>query len=361
VGGPEAGVAARLVGMSTEHRTALDSDPSTLRISGPGDLLQAVPYLLGFHPQASLVIVGLHRSRLVVTVRLDLLDLGEPSVLADAIDAMRRGGATELIGAVYDDDCEPAPGSPLPWHGAAEMFRDEALRAGCDALDAVLVSAGRWWSFWCERPDCCPPDGRDVPRDTTAFAAAATYAGMVALPDRAALADLLAPVPADQRERIRPSLDRYECDAFRAAVEGRGARHERSVKRALFAATRRTDAAAAIGEIAVADSEVARFGAALRSYQIRDSVWMAADDGRLDGRHLWRELSRRLPAPYDAAPLFLFGWCSWRAGNGALAGIAAERAVASDAGYSAADLLLAALSRGLDPRQLPRLKLPRTR
>ena len=67
-------------------------------------------------------------------------------------------------------------------------------------------------------------------------------------------------------------------------------------------------------------------------------------------------MARRLPGPYDAAPLFLFGWASWRAGNGALAGIAAERAVTSDPAYSAADLLLAALSRGLDPRRLPRLR-----
>jgi hypothetical protein len=87
---------------------------------------------------------------------------------------------------------------------------------------------------------------------------------------------------------------------------------------------------------------------------------MAVDDGRLDGRALWRDLGRRLPSPYDASPLFLFGWAAWRAGDGALAGIAAERAIASDPGYSAADLLLAALARGVDPRRLPRLRLPRS-
>ena len=30
-------------------------------------------------------------------------------------------------------------------------------------------------------------------------------------------------------------------------------------------------------------------------------------------------------APYDAAPLFLYGWASWRAGNGALATAPLER------------------------------------
>ncbi len=103
-----------------------------------------------------------------------------------------------------------------------------------------------------------------------------------------------------------------------------------------------------------------QFGAALSDIELRDSVWMAVDDGRLGGRPLWRELARRLPSPYDAAPLFLYGWAAWRSGDGALAGIAADRAVGSDPGYSAADLLLAALAQGVDPGRLPKLRLPRS-
>jgi hypothetical protein len=34
--------------------------------------------------------------------------------------------------------------------------------------------------------------------------------------------------------------------------------------------------------------------------------------------------------------------------------------VASDPGYTAADLLLAALAQGVDPRRLPRLRLSRS-
>jgi hypothetical protein len=104
------------------------------------------------------------------------------------------------------------------------------------------------------------------------------------------------------------------------------------------------------------DREAARYGAALQSYQVRDAVWMALDDDGLDGIELCVNLARRLHSPYNAAALFLAAWRSYRGGNGALAGIAAERALASDPGYSAADLLLAALARGLDPRTLPKLR-----
>jgi hypothetical protein len=122
----------------------------------------------------------------------------------------------------------------------------------------------------------------------------------------------------------------------------------------MFAAARTADSPGV--EFDLADEQVVRFGAALRSIPMRDAVWMAIDEKRIDGRPLWQQLARRLPAPYDAASLFLFGWASWRAGEGALAGIAAERAIDSDPAYSAADLLLAALSQVTDPRRLPRLR-----
>ncbi len=106
-----------------------------------------------------------------------------------------------------------------------------------------------------------------------------------------------------------------------------------------------------------AEDDLIRFGAALATIPVRDAAWLAVDEGRLDGRELWRWLGRRLPGRYAAAPMFVFGWASWRAGNGALAGIAAEQTLDADPEYSPADLLLATLSHGIDPRRMPRLRL----
>jgi hypothetical protein len=89
--------------------------------------------------------------------------------------------------------------------------------------------------------------------------------------------------------------------------------------------------------------------------QVRDALWTAVDDGTIRPDRLLCQLHERLPAPYDAAPMFLYGWRQWRAGNGALAIMAAERALASDPGYSAARLLLEAMDQGLDPRTTPTL------
>ncbi|HEV7205645.1 MAG TPA: DUF4192 domain-containing protein [Jatrophihabitans sp.] len=325
------------------------------RISGPGELLQAVPYLLGFHPLASLVLVGLDRHRLVVTARLDLIDTDPPTV-AHAVDTMRRGGAQQFVAAIYDDAARPDRGEPmLPRDALAARVQAEVLDQDGEVVDVLLVSRGRWWSYRCQEAECCPPQGREIPASPSAFAAAATYAGVVALPDRAALGAALDPV--GDPHALQPLLEQAAHDAVGAVRRGDIARHERSVKRAMFAAARESDTP---GWPGLGAADRARFGVALREIPLRDSVWMAADDRRIDGRALWRHLATTLPPPYAAPPLFLFGWVSWRKGEGALAAIAAERAVASDPDYSAADLLLAALSRGLDPRRLPKLRLPRT-
>jgi hypothetical protein len=331
--------------------------PTTQRISGPGELLQAVPYLLGFHPARSLVLVGLHEGLLVVTARLDLTD-AESGAVVHTLDAMARGGTTSVIAAIYDD-AEAVPDSlgELPWQQLVGLIDRDSESVGCEVVDVLLVANGRWWSLTCTSPECCPPNGQQVPEHPSPFAAAATYDGVVALPDRAALEASLAPLPQADREALEDAIEAAEHAAVQETLDGHARRYERSVKRSLFAAARDSDEP---GWPGLPDSSVARFGVALGGTAIRDAVWMAIDDGRLDGRPLWRELARRLPSPYDAAALFLYGWAAWRSGDGTLAGIAAQRAVESNPRYSAADLLLAALSRGVDPRQLPKLRLPRS-
>lgn len=339
---------------------------NSARISGPAELLQAVPYLLGFHPTRSLVLVGLHDERLVVTARLDLTHavLGG---IPHAVSAMVRGGSTSFVAVIYDDvnehaddfedlDDEFGP-SPAKWDLVYGALRVEFDRLDAQLRDALLVSDGRWRSITCKDFDCCPLDGRPLPDAPSPFTTAAMVEGVVALPTRAALAEQLEPLPDAEREALDSAIGDAERTAVEQTIAGHPSRWERSIKRAIFRAARESDEP---GWSGIADEAVARFGAALVVTAVRDAVWLAVDNDRLDGRQLWRDLGRRLPSPYDAPPLFLYGWASWRAGDGALAGIAAERAVASNPEYHAADLLLGALSSGADPRRLPKLRLPRT-
>jgi hypothetical protein len=116
------------------------------------------------------------------------------------------------------------------------------------------------------------------------------------------------------------------------------------------------------GQVAIrrlSNGQLARHAIALGELTVRDELWLAIDECALDPSPYLLQLIRRLPAPYDAAPLFLFGWQQWRAGNGTLAGMAAERALASDPAYSGAHLLLAAVRNGLNPGSTPTLRQAR--
>ncbi len=328
-----------------------------LRVRQPGEFIETIPYLLGFHPRQSLVLVGLCGSRVVVTARVDLTDA--PAVAESTIETILRGGATQAVAVVYDDGHDPGAAS-LPWRALVDQLGEVAAGLGAELADALLVDGQRWWSYTCDDPSCCPPQGRPLPGDASVSAATATYAGLVALPERADVEALLSPEPDESREALVPLLAGHENDAVQAVLAGRMARHRRAAKRAVFAAARDADRSLfPAGSRACREDELCRYAIALGEITIRDAVWVAVDQRRLDGRALWQEMARRLPAPYDAAALFLFGWAHWREGNGTLASIAAERALSSDPAYRAAGLLMGAVVNGVNPHQVPRLRLPR--
>jgi hypothetical protein len=333
-----------------------DSPP--LRLTGVVDLVHAVPYLVGFNPVDSLVLVGLRRGVVVLTVRLDLAGLAGSGALEHSVAVIGHAGADRLVAVIFSDD---PPLHLADGHdGHARIYDDvlsAAADAGCEVLDFALVSRGRMWSLHCDSPDCCPREGVEL-TGTSAVAAAATYAGLVALPDREALEARIAPLPEETRRGLLLHVAEFEHAATQAVLDGAIPRRERALKRAIFATAR--DAETRRGH-RLADERVAEFGVGLREIAVRDAVWMAVDDGRLTGAVLWCDLARRLPAPYAAAPAFLAGWSSWRDGNGALARMAAEAALDSDPSYTAADLLLSAINGGVDPRRMPRLRVPRAR
>jgi hypothetical protein len=339
--------------LDTDRSSGSRGAPPLLRVTGPADLAQAIPYLLGFHPSRSLVVVGLRAKRVAVTARIDLDDLVGTPVLRETLASFACSGAEKVVAVVFDDEIEPrADGDELAWYELADEVHVAAGRQGLDVDEVALVSHGRLWSYDCADPRCCPPEGRVLGGNSSQIAATAAYAGLVALPDRA---DLVAQLASRvDRDELAGLLD--ELRARERAGTGRSGtleQHERdrADARAVLDAARAFDEP---GEAELTDAQRLDFAVALRRIAVRDAVWMALDADRIDGRALWQRLATSVPAPYDAAPLFLFGWASYRDGNGALARIAADRALDSDPYYSAADLILAALSQALDPRRLPR-------
>ncbi len=319
---------------------------SVLTLRSPADVLAAVPYLLGFHPQDSIVVVAVRRSELIHAARYDLGGAADAAHVA-AVVARQGAQTATIIG--YGPPAAVAP--------EAERAARALTAAGVVVRDVLRVADGRWWSCTCTEPLCCPPEGR--PCDTAgAVAAAATYAGHVALPDREALVAQVAPATGAERAEMITATAAAERrlaallpGAAPGTPDGRlpGAARA-ALGRAGRAAVRHTSRRAAAGHRLTAD-ETAWLGALLVHLPTRDLAW-----SRIGGEPwqvpLWTDVLRRVEAPYVPAPACLLAFAAWRSGHGALASVAVDRALARDPAYSMAVLLEDVLRYGLPPAAL---------
>jgi hypothetical protein len=64
---------------------------------------------------------------------------------------------------------------------------------------------------------------------------------------------------------------------------------------------------------------------------------------------LWTDVVRRAAPAYLPAPASLLAFTAWQSGEGALANIAIDRALAADPGYSLAQLLRDIMDAGVPP------------
>lgn len=349
-------------------RAARHSNPSArpevLRLTDPASILTSVPYLVGFDPQESLVLMALHgpRKRVGLTLRVDL---GDGTSRADRVIAAEAAGhvVRELADAqpaaalavVYTNEGPAGGNGTRAGSGAHEALVPELTArlsaAGVELVSVLRVSGGRWWADDpCADISCCPPGGQPVPQPRTGAAsssatlAAATFVadGRAVLPDRAALEHLLDPDPRADHEAVR--------DALLEGDDGeRGSRIDARVTlRRLRRAARQVTAGRQLS-----DAALGRLAAGLRSVAVRDQVLSLVVDPDAAGiREVLIHLVRRLPPPDDAHAAAMLAWVAHAEGSGALANVAVDRALAGVPDHSLARLVDAALRGGLPPKRL---------
>jgi Domain of unknown function (DUF4192) len=329
-----------------------------VRLGSPADVLAAVPHLLGFHPASSLVVIGAGgpRDRVRVGFRYDLPDPPDGPMAAEiarhAVAVLGRQRLTTVIVVGY------GPGrlvTPLA-DTLAAAFRQARLTV----REMLRAEDGRYWSYLCSEPACCPADG--VPYDPGCHPVAATMtaAGMPAYPDRAALARTLDPVTGPAADQMRAAISRAFTRAgglvAQAATGGSG-----GASRLLVAAGRdavREVIAAYRAGSAVTDDQFAWLAVALTDLRVRDDAWARMDPGLQEAHlRLWTDVVRRAEPALVPAPATLLAFVAWQAGNGALAGVALDRALAADPGYSLALLLRDVIEAGVPPAEA---RLPMT-
>ncbi|MER5444945.1 DUF4192 family protein [Streptomyces sp. NPDC002764] len=365
--------------------TAYDSHGAEHQVTlrTPAELADALPYLLGYRPEDSIVLVALHdregrgrfggRARLgIPTGADDWASVARQLAHGLVTGSERRGARPEQMVAYLCQ--EPAKGES--GRQVMERLRPLAqkLRVECGQLDvpvieALCISDGRFWSYCCVNEGCCPPEGLSMGLPgTSVLAAAATYAGLQV---RGTLREL--------RARLQP----WETGAALTQEIALDTASTSLVPRILDASDRVAVAEETLGlaqrimhRLAAAPPVTGTLTADLRDDELlgndeaaalilglqdrvtrdRAAEWMEGEEAA-PALRLWRALARRCVGPYGehaAAPLTLAGWVAWSTGDDLEAREALAMALGADPGYLFARLLHQACNEGLDPESVRR-------
>jgi hypothetical protein len=321
------------------------------RLRTPSDIVDAVPYLLGFRPANSLVVLSLRgdRSRIGLTARVDLPRPTDADACARAfVGYLRRDKAARAIIVLYPPSDGPSHPSVRP---LADALVEQLSRAGIDAREVLCVADSTWWSLCCTDERCCPSGGTPIAVGTSAAAAALAFAGVAVLKSRDELEGTIAPAVGAVRAAMEYALPvALEATRQRALVTS-GALVAAETVELFSAAVARSVAVAGTGAVTQPSiDDAARLIVGLGDVRARDEVlgWHDADRGQAT-RELLVDLARRAVPPFDVPVLTTLAWICYLQGDGALAGIAVDRALAADPEYSLAQILDQALTVPIDP------------
>lgn len=365
-----------------DHGESLDlMDGRPVLLRGPGDMAEALPFLLGYQPTDAVVLLALHgeRGRFGGRVRLGLPDgpLGPqqwPRLARELAEmlvngSVRRFGRPSGIVAFLCRD--PRPGERS--REVMERLRPLAqhVRVACGELDvpvveALCLSGGRWWSYCRPGPEGDgggPDEGTPLAEPgTSTIAATAAFAG-IRMP--ALLRDLEARLrPAAARNVEHETALDLACARIVPRMLDRGTAAsvtERTVRSAR-AALDSFAAAPLIGDLEqsdrrddalLPDADAAEMILGFQEREARDRVVEWADRATADAAiRLWRALARRCAGPYAehaAALLALVAWVAWCADDEPEARVALCVALELEPHCRFALLLQQAISQGLEP------------
>lgn len=320
------------------HRDGHATAQTVTKVRDPADLIAMVPFLFGFQPVDSLVVVSLEGSRRRVgpSFRVDLP--GDPGHVADEVDYLcrlaRQHRFAAVVLVVYSSDRERAS-------RIVETLLEALRRDQVEVVDALRADGRRWWSYTCTNPACCPADGTPYDADSSPAAADAVYAGMQRAPSRDSL-----------REQFEPASEDVRAEVSRAAATSQPpspAEPERFDDR-LATGLRDPDALQPV--------DVAWLARAVtQEWTLRDRAWTLMTRADAD-RHLelWGRIMREVPDELLSSPGSLAAFAAWLSGRGVLAAHAVERVLSVDPDCRMALLLLDVLERAVSPQEWTRLQ-----
>lgn len=310
----------------------------------PGALIAALPALLGFVPEKSMVLVTVDRGGLACAMRADLSD--DALVVARQLADAAVSSAPDMAVMIFIDEAG----------ASCRMCNDdyrklcEAVRVALDANGIVMWAAhvvdrvadgGRWHCV-----DGCGNAGLVDDPSSSLLAAEAVLNGRRLYACRDDLVDVVA---ATDSERARGLIALIE-GATHAGGSRPATAAGRDVEHVIAAATDLATGGS------VADADIARIACALVDPRVRDTLY-ALCVGRTSAQAeaLWSMLARVLPPPWRAEALVLLAFAAYTRGDGPLAGVSLAAALQCSPEHRMAQMLDQALQTGMRPERIREL------
>ncbi|MDR1807308.1 MAG: DUF4192 domain-containing protein [Propionibacteriaceae bacterium] len=277
----------------------------TLHLRDAGSIVAAVPHLLGFIPDDSIVLLVLSGHELVMTARFDLtpaLALPTGRLFGDLLRQSARLQGDAIVALLYGP------------RGRTRRARGLVRRGLAPWLDLTLVvdpAAGRWWT----EDDPLSAPGQPLDPDP-AVEDWADRGGYPVAPSRERLLDGLQPPSGAREDRLT---------ALWAEVEARLASRPPLVGQAAMAAYLHRPASP------WSEADYVTAALLLRQPGLRDQLWAAATRGAArDLLGFWSEVVRHTPVAHRVVPLAVAGFLAWLAGQGALSAVCHEECLDLD-------------------------------
>lgn len=299
----------------------------SVRLTSTSDVFAAIPHLLGFVPDRSLVLIfigndPLRPNRAEVVMRTALDDVGRDPV-ALARQVTQRVLDRPMAGVVGLAVCPPSPGngSALPYRtgllALTRAIQQHGLRVDEIAHVPDFTAGATWQSYLAEERAGRLPDPFATP-----LAATAVAEGLVTARSRDDLAAAFTPADAAVRARLAPLI-------VSALEQSRADRAKPDIARERLARAENAITAAAAATLPAEDHEIADLIATFSCEPFRSALFDDRSTQLLHGvKALTTYLWRFAPEPCASNLTAIAGLHAYMLGGGATARIAADAGTA---------------------------------
>jgi hypothetical protein len=309
------------------------------------DLITAVPFLIGFHPTDSIVLISVKDGAIGVAMRIDL----PTTINSDEIDLLAhhfiRDEAEAALLVAYVPEGRNDGDSLLISLGAG------LIRNGIEIQESLLISAGRYRSIICRDQRCCPPAGKVLPTIEDSEIAAEHVVAGIPMPygDISELIDSIAADPISLTKKWVATVSNFKIDEDSPEV-GPLRRDGVESMELLLDEFR-------IGRGPTDQMLVARVIGRMGDVQVRDYAMGVHQEDTYDLYFaMWRELLRLAPVGLVAPIACIVAAMAYENGDGALAQRALDRAISDDASYPLAALLRRVFNAGWPPQSFSQMR-----